>query len=152
MPEEALTGQSPVIRAAYTGAWYVTRVLWYGFPWSIAGAVFAAARLRRREWLPSSPFRGDEQGGRAAWFAVVSGLVLTAVFSLAHRKADRYIFPVYFLVASAGAGALLRRWPPLAELARRADRAWLPAAVYVVLVLLTILSSGRLPQFTFWRT
>ena len=38
------------------------------------------------------------------------------------------------------------------RLARRIDRAWFPAALYVLLVLLTMLSSGKLPQFTFWRT
>ena len=78
--------------------------------------------------------------------------VLTGTFSLAHRKADRYIFPVYFLVAAAGAGYGLSRSAKMARIAAKLDRRWFPAALYLVLVLLTLLSSGRLPAFTFWRS
>jgi hypothetical protein len=59
---------------------------------------------------------------------------------------------VYFIVAAVGAGVALRRVPSLSRLADRLDRPWMPAAVYVGLILLTLLSTGRLPQFTFWRT
>ena len=94
--------------------------------------------------------RGRQRQG--AWFAIVAAGVLTAAFSLAHRKADRYIFPVYFLIAAGGAGPALRRWPRLQRFADGADRPWVPAALYVVLVLITVASTGRLPRFTFWRT
>jgi 4-amino-4-deoxy-L-arabinose transferase-like glycosyltransferase len=151
IPEQALAGQSPVVRAAYTASWYLTRVVWYGFPWSVVAAAAGAKAMRRGEWLPWRG-AGDGPDRRAAWFAIASGTLLTALFSLAHRKADRYIFPVYFLVAAAGAGTALRKFPWLARAARRADRVWVPAVLYVLLVLLTILSTGKLPQFTFWRT
>jgi 4-amino-4-deoxy-L-arabinose transferase-like glycosyltransferase len=152
IPEDAIAGQSPVLRTLYTATWYLTRVVWYSFPWSVVAAVFAAGSLKRGGPLPWQASGADLRGRQGAWFAITSGTLLTAFFSLAHRKADRYIFPVYFLIAAAGAGLGLRSMPGLARLARRLDRAWFPAALYVLLVLLTMLSSGKLPQFTFWRT
>jgi hypothetical protein len=59
---------------------------------------------------------------------------------------------VYFLIAAAGAGAALQRSEALRRIASRLDRPWTPAAVYLFLVLLTLISSGRLPRFTFWRS
>jgi 4-amino-4-deoxy-L-arabinose transferase-like glycosyltransferase len=154
LPEAAIAGQSPLIRTAYTATWYATRLAWYAFPWSLLAALFAAAAVRARRWLPWRWEAGDERsaGAQGVWFALVAAMLLTAAFSLAHRKADRYIFPAYFLIAAAGAGPALARYPRLARLARRADRPWVPASLYVALVLLTILSSGKLPVFTFWRT
>lgn len=156
LPDDAIAGQSPLLRTAYTGTWYSTRLAWYSFPWSLLAAAFAAAAIWAGRWLPWHSARdggADRSSGfQGAWFAFVSAVLLTAAFSLAHRKADRYIFPAYFLIAAAGAGPALARYPRLAGLARRADRPWVPAALYVALVLLTIVSSGKLPVFTFWRT
>jgi 4-amino-4-deoxy-L-arabinose transferase-like glycosyltransferase len=166
LPEDAIAGSSPVVRTLYTASWYATRVAWYGFPWSVIANVFAVGSIRRGEWWPWSTAgafdrgggpgataEGDDGAGRqGAWFAFVAALALTAAFSLAHRKADRYIFPVYFLIAAAGAGTALRRSAWLARAAGHANRPWVPAAFYVVLVVITMLLSGKLPQFTFWRT
>lgn len=156
LPDDAIAGQSTLLRTAYTGTWYTTRLAWYSFPWSLLAAAYAAGTVRAAGWLPWQSARdggADRSSGfQGAWFAFVSAVLLTAAFSLAHRKADRYIFPAYFLIAAAGAGPALARYPRLGRLARRADRPWVPAAVYVALVLLTIVSSGKLPVFTFWRT
>jgi hypothetical protein len=73
-------------------------------------------------------------------------------FSLAHRKADRYIFPVYFVLAAPGAVYAIRRWPWLQRIVARMDRPWVPAAVYVFLFLLRLVTRGKLPEFTFWRS
>ena len=166
LPEDAIAGSSPVVRTLYTASWYATRVAWYAFPWSLVAGVFAVGSIRSRAWWPwrtgtsfdervgaGATADGDDGAGRqGAWFAFVAALVLTALFSVAHRKADRYIFPVYFLIAAAGAGAVLRRSAWLARMVEHANRPWVPAAFYVVLVLITMLSSGKLPQFTFWRS
>lgn len=156
LPEEALTGQSPLHRTAYNLSWYLTRVGWYPFPWSLLALLVAAASVRARQWwpwrVPGDPGDGTDRGRRAVWFAFVAALALTFAFSLAHRKADRYIFPAYFLIAAAGAGPALRRFPRLARIATRLDRPWTPAVAYVVLFLLTLLSVGHLPRITFWRT
>jgi 4-amino-4-deoxy-L-arabinose transferase-like glycosyltransferase len=157
LPDDAIAGQSPIVRTAYTTAWYTTRLAWYSFPWSLMAVGFAAGCVRSGRWLPWQQRAAVADAGRSsafqgAWFAFVSAVLLAAAFSLAHRKADRYIFPAYFLIAAAGAAPALARYPRLGRIAGRADRPWVPAALYVVLVLLTIVSSGKLPVFTFWRT
>jgi 4-amino-4-deoxy-L-arabinose transferase-like glycosyltransferase len=90
--------------------------------------------------------------GRGAWFALASSALLVLVFSLAHRKADRYIFPVYFIVAAAGAAFLMRRSSRFAALVERLDRPWVPAAAWMTLFLLRLATLGKLPEFTFWRS
>jgi hypothetical protein len=133
--------------------------LWYAFPWSILAAVVAAGAVRNREWWPrrrapdeSLSDRNAEDTRQAAWFAIVSALVLAGAFSLAHRKADRYIFPVYFLTAAAGAVYGVHRFPWLSGVVRRFDRPWTGAAVYAALLLLRLATIGRLPEFIFWRS
>jgi len=148
VPEGALTGGSPLARTAYSAVWYAARVIWYAFPWSVlAGAMAIAGVKAGRTW----PWRRAPvvQGG---WFAIAAGLALTAAFSLAHRKADRYIFVVYFLVAAAGAVWAIRRYAWFERLVERMDRPWAPAALFVLLFLLRLVSLGSLPEFTFWRS
>ena len=134
VPEGALTAGSPVVRAAYSAVWYAARVMWYAFPWSLFAAALAVRGVRggwvwpwngKAGALPqTSPSNGSLFQG--AWFAIATGLLLLAAFSLAHRKADRYIFVVYFLMAAAGAVAALRRHA-LAAAAGRASRSPLGA-------------------------
>jgi hypothetical protein len=156
LPEGSLTGGAWVVRMSYAAAWYASRVIWYAFPWSLLAIGAAVAGIRRDGWrsalLPRDRLAGWTTARQGAWFGLVSGCLLTAAFSLASRKADRYIFPVYFLIGAVGAGVALRRIPAVSRLADRLDRPWVPAAVYVGLVLLTLISTGRLPRFTFWRT
>ena len=54
------------------------------------------------------------------------------LFSLSDRRADRYIFPVYYAVGAAGGVAALRASTRLRRLAVALDRPWVPAAVWVV--------------------
>lgn len=153
LPDADIVGQSYVMRTAYTASWYLTRVAWYAFPWSLVAVGYGVRALAQGEWAPWRPREADDDTGlQGMWFAIVAAVALTAAFSLAHRKADRYIFPVYFFIAGGGSGAALRRWPRLQRFAANADRAWLPAALYVVLVVITLVSTGKLPRFTFWRT
>jgi hypothetical protein len=156
LPEESLTIGSRIVRTAYTASWYVSRVMWYAFPWSVLAIAAGLSGIRqgawRPAWMPGARPAEWTTARQGAWFGLVSGILLTAAFSLAYRKADRYIFPVYFLVGAVGAGWALRRVPVIGHMADRLDRPWVPAAVYVGLFLLTLFSTGRLPQFTFWRT
>jgi hypothetical protein len=156
LPEDTLGAGSLLRRVAYTAGWYAARVVWYPFPWSLMAMAAAAGCVRRGRWWPfRKPVRSSDDrsaGWQGAWFAVVTALVLTATFSIAHRKADRYIFPVYFLIGAAGAGVALRRSEGLSRLASKLDRPWVPGALYLLLVLLTLLSTSRLPRFTFWRS
>ncbi len=149
VPEGALTAGSPAARFAYNLVWYTGRVAWFAFPWSLGAAAVAARGLRERAWKPWTERAASR---RAAWFCVVASAALVIAFALAHRKADRYIFPVYFIAGAVGASAALRRFPRFARLVVRLDRPWMPAAIYVLLFLLRLVTIGRLPEFTFWRS
>ncbi len=158
LPPGALTSGSPWFRVPYTAVWYSARIFWYAFPWSISAGVLTYRAVRAGAIWPRAR-RGSEALGQTilaahqgAWFAIVSGLLLTGGFSLAHRKADRYLFPVYFIVGAAGAIDAVHRVAWLRRLVDRLDRPWVPAAVYLALFVLGLVTSGSLPAFTFWRS
>lgn len=114
---------------------------------------FSRMPLRTDYDLASAPDNeSSNRTVRGAWFALASSALLVIAFSLAHRKADRYIFPVYFVVAAAGAGYVMRRSPRFSAVAERLDRPWIPAAAWIVLFLLRLATIGKLPEFTFWRS
>jgi hypothetical protein len=157
IPEGAITEGAPIWRAAYTLLWYTSRVIWFAFPWSLVSGAVLVTLFRARAWWPARVLthQTDRESilrRQGAWFGIVAAAVLVFAFSAAHRKADRYIFPVYFLVAAVGGAAALARVPRLAQLADRLDRPWVPATVYVALFLLRLLTLGKLPEFTFWRS
>jgi 4-amino-4-deoxy-L-arabinose transferase-like glycosyltransferase len=149
VPEGALTGGSPIARFAYTLVWYTGRVIWFAFPWSLVAGAVALGGIRDGGWRGWAERRPARQG---AWFGLAASAVLVLAFSLAHRKADRYIFPVYFLVGAVGAAEGFQRFPRLGRAATLVDRPWAPAALYVLLFLLRLVTIGKLPEFTFWRT
>jgi 4-amino-4-deoxy-L-arabinose transferase-like glycosyltransferase len=157
LPVEAVTEGSVVWRAAYSALWYGSRLFWYPFPWSVlAGAVACRGVSGGTVWPWGRP-HGSLSGTRSplqqgAWFALAASIVLTVGLSLAHRKADRYLFAVYFLVAAVGAMDAINRFAWLQRLVGRLDRPWVPPAIHVGLVILTILTRNMLPEFTFWRT
>ena len=132
-------------QSAYNFTWYVSRVIWYAFPWSLLAGIVALGALRNRKLWPA---RVESQG---AWFALVASAALVIVFSLMHRKADRYLIPVYFISASVGVVYAIRRFPWLQRVVTRLDRPWVPPVFFMVLCVLR-LASGPLRQFTFWRT
>jgi 4-amino-4-deoxy-L-arabinose transferase-like glycosyltransferase len=133
---------------AYNVIWYGARILWFPFPWSIvllAGLIGARSRGR---WLP-------ERGGRRDGLVFV--LLLTALwlgaFSLSDRRADRYIFPVYFAVGAAGAVMGLAVWPRMRSLAERLDawHPWPPVVVWMLCFGLHLLGGWLgLPTVKIW--
>ncbi len=157
LPTEAVTEGSLVGRTAHSAVWYAARVLWYPLPFSLFAGFVAWRGLRSGAiWPWGKPHRS---GGAAAaplrqgaWFALATTIVLLGAFSLAHRKADRYLFAVYFLVAAVGAIDAIRRFAWLRRLVERLDRPWVPAAAHVGLVALRLLAGDSLPGFTFWRS
>jgi 4-amino-4-deoxy-L-arabinose transferase-like glycosyltransferase len=156
LPQDAMSQGSLVPRTAYSLVWYFARVIWYAAPWSVvagAAAVRAFRSGRLWPWSQAGATDRNETGSwQGAWFAVAASLALVTAFSLAHRKADRYIFPVYFLVSALGGVVAVRRFGALRRLTERLDRPWVPAAVYMCLFLLRLVTLGKLPEFTFWRS
>jgi 4-amino-4-deoxy-L-arabinose transferase-like glycosyltransferase len=142
-----------VLAKLYNLVWYLGRVLWFPFPWSVALAV-AAWNARRIGSTPRPPWRleGVAPGVLAgAVFAVAATVLYVGLFSLSDRRADRYLFPVYYAVGSAGGVAALRASTALARVAGALDRPWVPAAAWALLFAAHVLA-GRLglPTVKVW--
>jgi 4-amino-4-deoxy-L-arabinose transferase-like glycosyltransferase len=137
------------LQKLYNLVWYLGRVLWFPFPWSLT---LAAACFRGRQAPP--PDAAATSGTRTAGvFVLLFSALYLATFSLSDRRADRYIFPVYYAVGAAGAIAALRAWPRLAAFMSRVDqgRPWAPAALWLVLFALHILAGWLgLPTIKVW--
>ena len=111
--------------------WYLGRVLWFSFPWSVVLLASAVtAWLARRPTARASERSDDRPLAAGAAFVAGTLLLYVLAFSLFDRRADRYVFPVYFAVGAAGAAAALRRSPRFAAFAARLDRPWTPPAVF----------------------
>ena len=157
LPAAAVTEGLLVGRTAYSGVWYAARVFWYPLPFSLFAGIVAYRGMRSGAAWPWRGGRPDESPAasrlrQGAWFAIVTTVLLVGVFSLAHRKADRYLFAVYFIVAAVGAIDAVNRFAWLRRVVDRLDRPWVPAAVYVLLVVLRLVAGDMLPEFTFWRS
>jgi hypothetical protein len=107
------------LQKAANVAFYLGRILWFAFPWSLA--LLAAAWT----WRASTTTRGG-------LFVAGTVLLYVAVFSLFDRRADRYVFPAYYAVGAAGAVWALPRAARFARLAAPLDRPWVPAALFLL--------------------
>jgi 4-amino-4-deoxy-L-arabinose transferase-like glycosyltransferase len=144
---------SGVLAKLYNLVWYLGRVVWFPFPWSLAlaAAAWRARRLLSRLRLPW-PLDGlDPSVLAGAVFAVATAVLYVGLFSLSDRRADRYLFPAYYAVGAAGAVAALRASTALARVAAALDRPWVPAAAWTVLFTAHVFA-GRLglPTVKVW--
>jgi 4-amino-4-deoxy-L-arabinose transferase-like glycosyltransferase len=102
----ALYSSSPLTKL-YNLVWYLGRLVYFALPWSVVVLV----AIRRRSVRDAAPTADP----RWRWL-VASALLLVVVMALFERKADRYIFPSYTLVAMAGGwiayerAGWVRRW------------------------------------------
>jgi 4-amino-4-deoxy-L-arabinose transferase-like glycosyltransferase len=150
---EAGGGGSSLLAKLYNVAWYLGRVVWFPFPWSLALAI--AVWRGRRIWSrprPPWPLEGLECGVLAgAVFAVATTVIYVGLFSLSDRRADRYLFPAYYATGAAGGVAALRASTALSRVAGALDRPWVPAAVWAVAFAAHVLA-GRLglPTVKVW--
>jgi hypothetical protein len=139
-------------RCAYNLVWYLARVLWFSFPWSLA-LLAAAWHIRANAGSAPGPAASlaDPRTRAGALFVVLTVALYVGVFSLSDRRADRYVFPAYYAVGAAGAVTALRASPNLRRFAGRLDQPWVPAAVFVLSFLLH-LAGGRLgiPTIKLW--
>ena len=128
--------------------WYTGRLFWYALPWSIFAVGAWVSALRRSSRTASADRRGreDEGDSRGLLFAALAAGVFIAAFAVADRRADRFIFPAYFLVGAAGAIAAIRWSPRLSRVVDVLDRPWVPAAFWLGLFLLRFASGSHLPR------
>lgn len=149
-----------LLQKAYNLVWYLARVLWFAFPWSLALLGAAWARAPALAALVRAPEGGrPEEGPARADQGLAVVLLLSAVylgvFTLSDRKADRYLFPVYWAVGACGTVGALRRWPALRRAAARVDRLGplAPVAVWTLTFALHI-AGGKLhlPRIKIWTS
>ena len=118
--------------------WYLGRLAWFAAPWSLAA--FAVWRAWLRSPRAALDGRADR---RAALWALLTTIVFIAVLSPANVRAERFIFPLYFIAGALGVAAVSERWPSVDRVARRTARHWwLPAATWLVLFLASIASKA----------
>ena len=133
---------SGLIGKLYNLVFYVGRLLWFAFPWSVL-LVVAFWRRRVQSGSAAEAARPDAGAHAGALFTAAVVALYVGLFSLSERHADRYIFPAYYAVGAAGGVAALRMFAPLRQLAARLDRPWVPAAVWGATFLAHLLA-GRL--------
>jgi hypothetical protein len=124
-------------------AWYSARVIFFAAPWSLA--LLAWRRPRRSD--PSSDRR------TLVWLLICAASLI-AVMALFDRRADRYVFPAYPLVAMAG-GWLI--WESSARVRSMVDR-WRDRMPYLFAAALLLSAVGKVVAAThfytriqFWR-
>ena len=112
----------PIDKLANAG-WYCGRLLWYAAPWSVVLA----------GWIWTMRLREFRDRAALASFALAGTLATIAAIAMRDTKADRYIFPAYFLAGTGGVIAACARWPRVAAI--RLDRwwPWGPAALWLAL-------------------
>jgi 4-amino-4-deoxy-L-arabinose transferase-like glycosyltransferase len=101
-----------VFSKLYNLVWYLGRILYFALPWSV---LLLAAR-----WWPRAETGNPVYPRAAVWrWLLVAAMVLVLLMAFFERKADRYVFPAYTLIAMAGGWYA---WGRFARLRRRLDR------------------------------
>jgi dolichyl-phosphate-mannose-protein mannosyltransferase len=126
--------------ALVNAAWYLGRLAWFAAPWSLVAAA-AVWVWMRSSVAGAAAVRFAPLTRRAlAWSTLVT-IVFIVVLSPANVRAERFIFPVYFVVGAAGFVTAART----TAFARRlvegtARQPWLPTAIWFATFLLTLAS------------
>jgi len=116
--------------------WYFVRLTWFAAPWSlVALAVWATVIAAARHGFDAF----ERPGARAAMWGHVTTMMFIVVLSPANVRAERFIFPMYFVAGALGFAAASRRWPSIERVAMRtAGWWWLPAVTWLVLFLASV--------------
>jgi hypothetical protein len=129
----SLTEPGVVWHSLRNVAFYVMRIMWFAAPWSLLVVAVTWVWLRSRiQGVPALSIVSE----RVLMWALAITAVHIVVLSPALVRAERFIFPTYFIIGAVGVIAALRWSPRFHAIAVRADRyAWLPVAVWFVGVL-----------------
>jgi hypothetical protein len=105
--------------------WYCGRVAWYAAPWSVALLLALV-----------SPQRLERPARRFVAFSLLGAAAAILLVAARDMRADRYIFPAYFLAASGGLTLACAVVPGIGEAAQRLERLWPwgPALLWLLLV------------------
>jgi hypothetical protein len=135
-----LSDPAVVAHAARNVVWYLTRLLWFAAPWSLAALAAVWTWTRRRADAPSAVVFDRRADGGLLWMLLIA-VVFIAVLSPANVRAERFVFPLYFIAGAAGVVAVARSREGLRRIVERAAGLWwLPASTWLALFLLSIAS------------
>jgi 4-amino-4-deoxy-L-arabinose transferase-like glycosyltransferase len=130
-------------------AFYLTRLIWFPAPWSLALIGGAWQLWRRRQagqhqsWAMLSP-----SSKRGLVFALAFAALSILLLSPSSRFAERYAFSAAYMIGAAGVVVARRTWPALKKIVSALDARVpaLPALVWLVLMLLRIVVGPWLPR------
>ena len=129
-----LTDPAVIPHALVNAGWYLIRLVWFAAPWSVFAAGALWAGLRRTPPLDAVTTRG------LLWTVAIT-VTYVAALSPALVRAERFVFPLYFVIGAVGVATAIRTVPSIANLAIRADRyPSLPIVVWFVTFLLSLAS------------
>jgi hypothetical protein len=132
----SLTNPEVVRHAAVNAGWYLTRLMWFAAPWSLfaAGATIAWVRSRAGAGAPFDTL--TERG--LLWALLVTAMFI-AVLSPALVRAERFIFPIYFVIGAVGVVTAIRNVERIRGWITSTDRlTWLPPTVWLGTFLLNL--------------
>ena len=117
--------------------WYLTRLAWFAAPWSLVAFATAAVWLRFRTRGASAAHFADITERGLVWALLLTAAFI-AVLSPANVRAERFIFPTYFVIGAIGVVTAMRNSDGMRRLTERADRPWIPIAVWMTTFLLNL--------------
>jgi 4-amino-4-deoxy-L-arabinose transferase-like glycosyltransferase len=129
---------------------YLTRLIWFPAPWSLA-LLAGAWRLfqeRPADKQPTSWRRLSPTAKRGLIFALGFAALSILLLSPSSRFAERYAFSAAFMIGASGVVVAYRTWSGLARVLNALDARVpaLPAVVWLVLMLLRIVVGPWLPR------
>jgi hypothetical protein len=133
-----LSDPSVIPHAIRNIVWYVLLLAWFAAPWSLVALAVAYAWSRAAAGRRLSDVFTVASARGISW-ALLTTAVFVVVLSPALVRAERFIFPAYFIIGAVGVVAVIRRNARAQRLAARADQdPWLPVAVWFVTFLLSL--------------
>jgi Dolichyl-phosphate-mannose-protein mannosyltransferase len=136
--------QPGVIRHSLVNVWfYLLRVLWFAAPWSLCVLAVVWTWLRLKTSSATSIRFGDTTARALQWALLVTAVYII-VLSPALVRAERFIFPAYFIIGAAGAVTAMRYFDGFRRFALRSESwFWLAPTVWFVTFLLSLASRIR---------
>ncbi|MFI5177618.1 MAG: ArnT family glycosyltransferase [Vicinamibacterales bacterium] len=127
-------------------AFYLSRLVWFPAPWSLA----LVAVLWRRPGLKTSWAALPATSRRGLVLALAFAALAVLLLSPSSRFAERYAFSAAYMIGAAGAVVAYRTWPPITRLLTTLDARVpaLPAVVWLALMLLRLALGPWLPRIT----
>ncbi|MGH8016194.1 MAG: ArnT family glycosyltransferase, partial [Candidatus Zixiibacteriota bacterium] len=140
----AAVATNAIIQKPYNLVWYLARAIYFVLPWSIILLLGLRNRSERAQ-IPKD---------KRWWWFLTCAAMLILTMSLFDRRADRYIFPAYILIAMSGGWYVSEKFPRV--------RKWLSgdslmikiifaAALLTVAVLKVIISINYHSNIQIWR-